>query len=215
MSNYITIGQSDDGMIQDNDSLLVLNGSETTNTKTRGLTTVNANGDVLLANAMPKAEYMYGCLPTAVAMLLGYYDLYGYRGKDFSNLINGDVDIESRGTDGNPYNMNAFDTVLGLATATQDYVYRFYSREDISATRTTTPEEELEYSFVNNGEGPDIRTDIWNCIADYLGTGQFWRGNNDLSTTTSYIMLENLLIIKYLSIFTLESHRFHSSEPPC
>ena len=225
MSNDIANGQFDNDMILDKNSLFALNGGEATNTKTRGLTTVNADGDVLLANAMPKAEYMYGCVPTAVAMLLGYYDLYGYRGNDFSNLIAGDVDIESRGTDGNPFNMNAFDTALGLATATKDYVYRFFSREDIDviveglvATITTTPEEELEFSFVNNGEGPDIRTDVWNCIADYLGTGQFWRGNNDFSTTSTFIMLENLLTSKYSQLtFTYGDiqrtidFKFHSS----
>ena len=46
-----------------------------------------AVGDVLLTHPVPQAEYMYGCTPTSVAMLLGYYDLFGYRGRDFSNLI--------------------------------------------------------------------------------------------------------------------------------
>ncbi len=163
-------------------------------------TITNDDGDVMLAHTMPQAEYMYGCCPTATAMLLGYYDLYGYRGKDLSNLIEGDVELNARGTDGDIYNMNAFDTVLGNATATQDYVYRFVSREDIGtiiddfqAIVPTTPEEELEYSFVNNGEGPDIRTDVWNCLADYLGTGQFWHGNTNLSTSYQDLMLEQIL----------------------
>ncbi|MBR0459219.1 MAG: hypothetical protein IJJ26_08270 [Victivallales bacterium] len=42
-----------------------------------GLTITKGNGDVVFANTMPQAEYMYGCGPTATAMLLGYYDLYG------------------------------------------------------------------------------------------------------------------------------------------
>jgi len=158
-------------------------------------------GDVLLANTMPEAEYMYGCTPTAVGMLLGYYDLYGYRGEDFSALIEGDVDLKSRGTDGNAYDMDAFDTVLGRAIASKEYVYRFYSRGDLDVITgnkagtywTTSAEEELEYSFVNGGEGPEIRTDIWNCIADYLGTGQIWRGNDNLSTSISQATLEQIL----------------------
>ena len=165
-----------------------------------GPTVTNEAGDVLLANAMPQAEYMYGCCPTAVGMLLGYYDLYGYRGKDFSALIEGDVALESRGTDGDKYNMNAFDTVLGRAIATEDYVYRFFSRANINdivanvgAAVPTTPEEELEYSFVNNGEGPDLRTDIWNCLADYLGTGQIWRGNGNFGTGYRGNILEHVL----------------------
>ena len=86
-----------------------------------GATITNSEGDVLLANTMPQAEYMYGCCPTAVAMLLGYYDLYGYRGKDLSDLIDGDVDLNERGLDGDKFNMNAFDTTLGRAAATEDY----------------------------------------------------------------------------------------------
>ena len=39
---------------------------------------VAATGDTLLPYVMPKAEYMYGCSATAVGMLLGYYDLYGF-----------------------------------------------------------------------------------------------------------------------------------------
>ncbi|MBR0459220.1 MAG: hypothetical protein IJJ26_08275 [Victivallales bacterium] len=41
------------------------------------------------------------------------------------------MELNARGLDGDKYNMNAFDTVLGLATATKDYVYRFYSRDDL------------------------------------------------------------------------------------
>ena len=163
--------------------------------------TILHNGDVLLANTMPQAEYMYGCTPTAVGMILGYYDLYGYRGADLSAMIEGDVDLKSRGTDGNSHNMNAFDTVLGRAIATEEYVFRFFSKDDLDVITqnkegtywTTSSEEELEYSFVNDGEGPEIRTDVWNCIADYLGTGQYWRGNGNLSTTNSYCTLEDLL----------------------
>ena len=161
-------------------------------------TTTNKKGDVTLTNTLPQARYMYGCGPTAVAMLLGYYDLYGYRGKNLSYLIEGDVDIKSRGTGSVKYEMSDFDSVLGRATATRDYVERFYSKDPLEAILSwnateTTPEEELPYSFVDDGEGTEIRTDEWNCIADYLGTGQFWRSNDNLSTAYECIMLEQLL----------------------
>lgn len=149
-------------------------------------TSTDANGDVLLALAVPEAEYMYGCTPTAVAMVLGYYDLYGYRGADLSNMIEGDVDSKSRGTDGNAYNMNAFDTVLGRATASENFVSRFHSR----GGKETTPAQELKYSFKSDNK--TIDTSCWDCIADYLGTGQYWRGNDNLSTTISYTSLEDI-----------------------
>ena len=159
-------------------------------------TTTNKKGDVTLANTLPQARYMYGCGPTAVAMLLGYYDLYGYRGKELSDLIEGDVDLKSRGTGQVKYEMNDFDSALGRATATRDYVERFYSKDPIEQIISwnfteTTPEEELPYSFVDDGEGTELRTDDWNCIADYLGTGQFWRGNETLSTAYFSRMLED------------------------
>ena len=149
-------------------------------------TTTGPGGDVLLANAMPQAEYMYGCTPTAVAMLLGYYDLYGYRGEDLSDIIDGEVSLKSRGTDGDAYDMDAFDTVLGRATASEEYVYRFYSRNGTP----TTPEQEYSYTF--ESDGVTLNTDEWNCIADYIGTGQYWRGNGNLSTSIAYDSLEHL-----------------------
>ena len=165
-------------------------------------TIVTPTGDVRLANTMPQARYMFGCCPTSVAMLLGYYDLYGYRGKDFSALIEGDVDIYSRGSGEEIYVMDDFDSNLGKATATQDYVYRFFSHDPIDVVvkdpdeaTPTTPVEELPYSFVNGGEGPEIRTDVWNCLADYLGTGQFWRGTDEIFMTnyqTDTMMEEHL-----------------------
>jgi len=163
-------------------------------------TSTNANGDVVLYSPVPEAEYMYGCVPTAVGMLLGYYDLYGYRGTALTDVIDGTVALKSRGTDGSIYNMNAFDTVLGRAIATEEYVYRFYSHDDIGTLTAispaydytpTTPQEELPYSFAE--DGVSMNTSVWNCLADYLGTGQYWRGNGNLSTTNSYCTLEDLL----------------------
>ena len=163
-------------------------------------TSRSVNGDVVLFNPVPEAEYMYGCVPTAVGMLLGYYDLYGYRGAALTNIISGTVALKSRGTDGNKYNMNEFDTALGRAIASKEYVYRFYSHDDIDTLTAnnpaynytpTTPQEELPYSFA--ADGVSMNTSVWNCLADYLGTGQYWRGNGNLSTTNSYCTLEDLL----------------------
>ncbi len=142
--------------------------------------------DVLLDHIMPEAEYMYGCVPTAIGMILGYYDLYGYGNAGFSNLIEGNVALKSRGTDGDAFNMNAFDTVLGRAIASEDYVYRFHSRDGVE----TTPEQELEYAFMPDNQ--TLNTDVWNCIADYLGTGQYWRGNKNLDTSLAFGSLNTL-----------------------
>lgn len=155
-------------------------------------TVTKSNGDVTLANPVPEAEYMYGCVATSVGMLVGYYDLYGYRNADLSNLIEGKVAVKSRGTDGDAYDMDAFDTVLGRAIASKEYVWRFYSRDGYS----TSSQEELEYTFKSDLE--TLNTDAWNCLADYLGTGQYWRGNSNLSTGTISDPKESTMTLKAL-----------------
>ncbi len=157
-------------------------------------TTSNSNGDVLLSGKMPEAEYMYGCVPTAAAMLLGYYDMYGYQGHDLSNIVEGKVELKGRGTDGNSYDMDAFDTVLGRLTASKEYVYRFHSRDGVE----TTPQQELEYAFKDDNK--TLNTDEWNCLADYLGTGQFWRGADNLVTLVSYCTLADLYNNNYSDV---------------
>lgn len=156
-------------------------------------TTTKNNGDVVLKNHVPKAEYMYGCMPTSVGMILGYYDINGYNGSDLSNLIDGTVALNSRGTDGDKYDMDAFDTKLGKAIASKGYVSRFYG---------TTSDEELSYTYTN-GDPSKLNTSAWDCIADYLGTGQYWRGNKDKSTTETQNNTLNDLLTKSYSKLTI------------
>ena len=102
--------------------------------------------------------------------------------------------LKSRGTDGDAYDMDAFDTVLGKLTASKEYVYRFYSRDG----KETTPEQELEYTF--KADNKTLNTDEWNCLADYLGTGQFWRGADNLVTIVSYCSLAELYNTNYSDV---------------
>lgn len=144
--------------------------------------TVPESQTVVLPYEVPQAEYMYGCTATAVGMLLGYYDRYGYLGYNVSNLIEGEVELNARGLDGNIYDMDAFDTVLGSAIASREHVERFFNQ---------TPEHEYPYTFVEGTS--ELNISIFNCIADYLGTNQYWRGNGNYSTTYYTASLENIL----------------------
>ena len=141
-------------------------------------------GDVLLSYTMPQAEYMYGCTATAVGMLLGYYDLYGYRSGDITydmgDLIEGTISVYSRGSDGTSIYDMKDPSLLADFIASADYVSRFYG---------TSSEDELPYTFVDGDPAQGLNVSVWNCLADYLGTGQYWRSNGDLSTTYYYASL--------------------------
>ena len=149
--------------------------------------TVKANGDTLLKYTMPEAEYMYGCSATAIGMLLGYYDLYGYTLDgafyDMSNVIEGTISVDSRGTgDGNIYDM-ADDSVLAKFIASESFVERFYE---------TNPEDELPYTFVDGDPAKGLNISVFDCLADWLGTGQHYRGGDDLSTAYYYMTLNEV-----------------------
>lgn len=135
---------------------------------------------------MPQAEYSGGCTATSVGMLFAYYDLYGYCGFDASDLIAGTVEIFSR--DSNIYDMSN-ESVLGqyiasgLYTANTGYYARFFG---------TTPAQELPYTYVTDAQGKvvlggdgelQLNTDEWDCLADWMGTGQYYRGNDDYSSS--------------------------------
>ena len=114
---------------------------------------VSSSSDVLLPYTMPEAEYMYGCSATAIGMLLGYYDLYGYTVNgttyDFSNLIEGTVSIDSRGSDGKSIYDMKDPSLLANFIASTGYSDRFFGQ---------TPSAEKQYSFVNGD--PDLGLNI-------------------------------------------------------
>lgn len=140
-------------------------------------------GDIRLSNPLPQCEYMYGCVPTVVGMMLAYYDLYGYDGEDVSNLIEGTPELDARNTDASKYDMNAFHTVLGNFVASEEYVARFYDK---------TPEEEKDYTW-SSFDNYELNISVWNSLSDWLGTGQIWRGCQDKSTTHYISTLETVL----------------------
>ena len=156
----------------------------------RELTSISvssAAADVLLPYTMPEAEYMYGCSATAIGMLLGYYDLYGYTENgityDFSNLIEGNISVDSRGSDnGSIYDMKD-PSLLANFIASAGYLDRFYGQ---------SASHEKGYSFINGDPDQGLNIAAWDCLADYLGTGQYWRSNDDLSTTHYLATLDHL-----------------------
>ena len=149
--------------------------------------------DTTLSFTLPSAEYMYGCGATAVGMLLGYYDLYGYYSGGvryrLNALIPGTISVNSRGSDGGSIYDMKDPSKLAKFIASSGYISRFYDK---------TPSQELSYSFRYGNISSGLNTGAWDCLADYLGTGQYWRGNEDLSTRHyNDVTLDDL--IKYTS----------------
>lgn len=141
--------------------------------------------DVLLPYELPHAVYSYGCTVTAVGMLLAYYDLYGYIDadgsmRDMSVLIEGNIEIDSR--TGYQKNTVYSDNVLLNFIASSEYERRFWGVET---------SDELNSSYeLKNETITGLNISIWNSLADYLGTGQYYRANAD--TATSFFPEMNL-----------------------
>ena len=37
----------------------------------------------------PAYDWWYGCSPTSAGMMMGYYDIHGYAGQSYANLVPG------------------------------------------------------------------------------------------------------------------------------
>ena len=128
--------------------------------------------DHVLTETVPTANYGPGCVASSIGMLLGYYDKYGYCGFDVSDLIPGEIELDSR---------NKADALLNTFIATSGYTSRFVGQSE-SAERPYTLTEQNE-----------LNTAAWDSLADWLGTGQKWRGNEDYATAYYYGSLDDVM----------------------
>lgn len=130
---------------------------------------------------VPPYSWRHGCGPTAVGMVVGYYDVLGYRdlipGETFSQTDNVDQAIASGGDFSNP-------NPLGYEEHYEDY---------------STPEDYYPDLLTDDyiAEGRPAHGD--NCIADYMDTSKSTRNNyygwswsSDLGASfTSYVNQQN------------------------
>ena len=127
------------------------------------------NGDILVAvhqgatMNVPDYAWWYGCSPTSAGMLMGYYDINGYAGLHYSNLVPGGV-----------ADMNTFGTPGALV----DYII-------------ASPGHARDYwtGYGNKGDDPHPNgSHPFNCLADFMGTNQDSRGNSDGNTTFYFLL---------------------------
>lgn len=121
----------------------------------------HAEGAVL-SNA-PAYDWWYGCSPTSAGMMMGYYDINGYGGLRYDNLVPGGVaELSTFGNSG---------ALANQIIASSGHITDFYGGE--------SPLGGL------NKSGDDLAAPYhsFNSLADFMGTSQDAVGNSNGSTT--------------------------------
>jgi len=121
-------------------------------------------GAAILSNA-PDYAFWYGASPTSAGMIMGYYDINGYNGLRYDNLVPGGTAELSTFPQ-----TNAWDALVKNVIASQGHVNDFYIGPYAASgdDRITPP------PYHN-----------FNSLADFMGTSQDSVGNSN-GTTTFY-----------------------------
>jgi hypothetical protein len=127
-----------------------------TNLVSAGTIGMAIQGGNTLTNA-PDYNWWFGCSPTSVGMMIGYYDKNGYSGSSFSNLVPGGVAESSSYTGGGS-------PLANNAIASSGHIADFYDT----------------YGSSND---PMNSNHSFDSLADFMGTSQASLGNIDGSTT--------------------------------
>jgi hypothetical protein len=115
------------------------------------------HGQTLIANPADY-DWWYGCSPTSAGMMMGYYDITGYDGLTYPNLVPGGVaELSNYGNPG---------AIANDAIASDEHIADFWV-----AYGDPGPDP------CNNAD-PSTCHDF-NCLADFMGTSQAQLGNGD------------------------------------
>lgn len=130
----------------------------------------------------PAYDWWYGCSPTSAGMMMGYYDIHGYAGKSYANLVPGGTAESSTFPVSWSYKVNSI-------IASNGYVTDFYRYYD-STTKTFIADYSNGGNNVAYGKSGDDATSnlhTFNCLADFMGSGQ---GNTPNGDTNFYYYLQ-------------------------
>ncbi|RXK84599.1 PEP-CTERM sorting domain-containing protein [Chlorobaculum sp. 24CR] len=115
-----------------------------------------AEGEIL-SNA-PAYDWWYGCSPTSAGMMMGYYDINGYAGLRYDNLVpGGSAELDTFGNPG---------ALANQVIASSGHITDFYGEG-------------------NSASGDDVAPPYhsFNSLADFMGTSQDVVGNPNGGTT--------------------------------
>jgi hypothetical protein len=111
-------------------------------------------------------DWWYGCSPTSAGMIMGHYDVSGYNGQFYDNLVPGGQ-AEDNTYGSGPYLANN-------AIASSGHISDFYGGGDGASLDDVAPPW---HSF--------------NCLADFMGTSQDSCGNSN-GATTFYVWINGV-----------------------
>jgi len=115
-------------------------------------------GDVL-ANS-PDYDWWYGCSPTSAGMIMGYYDIHGYGGYLYDNLVPGGIaELSSFSNPG---------AIANQAIASTGHQYDFYNASTYGYNTGGGPGS----GYFESGDDLSAPWHDFDCLADFMGTSQ-------------------------------------------
>jgi hypothetical protein len=124
----------------------------------------------VLANA-PSYDWYYGCSPTVAGMMMGYYDINGYGGLRYDNLVPGGTAEPTTF----PY-PPSLSPLADAIIASPGHIHDFYGDD---ANRGNT-------NYLDSGDDRTVSLHAFDSLADFMGTSQDAQGNVDGGTTFYY-----------------------------
>jgi hypothetical protein len=126
--------------------------------------------------AGPAYDWWYGCSPTSAGMMMGYYDQHGYGGESYAKLV-------PLGTAENSTFPLSWKYLVNNSIASYGYVTDFYRYANGSPDYTQGGNNKA-YGVSGDDATSNIHT--FNCLADFMGSGQDAAGNSNGGTTFYY-----------------------------
>jgi hypothetical protein len=125
---------------------------------------IHRQGDIL--SDAPDYVWWYGCSPTSAGMMMGYYDIHGYGGLSYDNLVPGGT-AELISTNGPPAAIPA--PLAQEVIASAGHINDFYRS-----------------GYLGSGDDLPAPHHDFDSLADFMGTSQDSVGNVNGSTTFVY-----------------------------
>lgn len=122
-----------------------------------GITRITTLAGTHVTGTVPDYQWWYGCSPTAAGMLIGYYDINGYKGETYTRLLPDAVAEQS-----------TFPSVEGTWS---------YAVQDVIASPRHVSDYYPGGYFASGDDVPGAPTGPLDSLADFMGTSQDLYGN--------------------------------------